>query len=214
MEMWRQAIGLARCRKLSLNLINVAVAIATGSTGAAQTSVFLPDFSATEIAHVRGREVASKVYRSGLNFRAEPAPGIAMIYVAATNTIYRVMFNGTQCIETKGIEAHSVSSPLQLLSGAKVERRSGEGTEVIDGHTCKVENVTVTAADGTTTWFTLWEATELTGTPVKLELHSDRGSLTTTYRDIAVGTPDAALFTPPKTCKPFEKTYQIAPPGK
>jgi hypothetical protein len=201
--------------RLVQGLLKVA-AIAAASTALAamgQDSLALPDFSATEVAHVRGREVASKVYRSGLNFRAEPAPGIATIYLASSNTIYSLMFNGTQCIATRGIEAHSVSSPLQLLSGAKVERRAG-GTEVIYGHNCNIENVTVTAGDGKVNRFTLWEATELKGIPLKIELHSDRGSLTTTYRDIVASRPDAALFRPPSNCKPFEKTYQIAPPPK
>jgi hypothetical protein len=38
-----------------------------------------------------------------------------------------------------------------------------------------VENVAVTAADGKTTRFKLWEATDLKGIPVKIELHTDRG---------------------------------------
>ena len=207
------AVYLTEFRKPFLSLMTVAMTIAVASTAIAQNSLTLPDFSATEIAHVRGRAVTSKVYRSGVNFRAEPAPGVATIYLTASDTIYSLMFNETQCIETKGITAHSVSSPLQLLSGAKLERNYG-GTDIIDGHTCKVDNVTVTAADGTRNWFTLWEAIELKGTPVKIEFHSTRGSLTTTYRDIALGTPNPALFVPPKNCKPFEKTYQIAPPGK
>jgi len=213
METWQRVIRVVRCRKLSLSLVNAAVAIAVASTAAAQNSSFLPDFSATEVAHVRGREVAWKVYRSGLNFRVEPAPGTALIYLTASKTVYRVMFNGTQCIETKGIQTQMMISPLQLMSGVKVQRRSA-GTEVVEGHACKVEDVAVTAVDGKTTRFKVWEATDLKEIPVKIELHSDRGESTTTYRDIAEGTPDAALFKPPKNCKPFEKTYQIAPPEK
>jgi len=212
MEIWRASRSRFWIQILLVGLMNI-VAPAVISIASPQNSLILPDFSATEIAHVRGRQIVSKVYSSGKNFRAEPAPGVATIYLTASDTIYRVLLNGTQCIETKGIKMHSMSSPLQLLSGTKIERRSG-GTEVIDGHSCHVENVTVTAADGTTTWFTLWESAELKGIPIRIDLHSDRGSLTTTYRDIAVGTPDVALFAPPSNCKPFEKTYQIAPPGK
>jgi hypothetical protein len=213
MEARQQIIRPGRFSKLSLSLMTAAMAIAMASTAVAQNSSFLPDFSATEIAHVRGRDIASKVYLSGLNFRAEPAPGSAFIYLSANNTMYRVMFHGTQCVETAGKQAPIVINPLQLLSGVKVQR-TPSGTEVIEGHPCKIENVVVTAADGKSTRFKLWEATDLKGIPVKMELFADRGEHITTYRDIVVGTPDAALFTPPKNCKPFEKTYQIAPPGK
>jgi len=211
MGLWRKSIDLSWVRILLLSLVNIALT-GLASTASAQNSLVLPDFSATEIATVSGRQIASKVYRSGENFRAEPAPGIATIYLTASDKMYRIMCNGTQCIETRGVSALVLSSPLQLLSGIKIERRSA-GTELIDGHSCRIENVKVTAADGTPTWFTLWESAELKGIPVKIESHSDHGSLTTTYRDIAVGTPDPALFTPPNNCKPFEKTYQIAPPG-
>jgi len=210
MAMHRRMNNLSELRSLFLSVVMLAVILAVVSTATAKDSLVLPDFSATEITHVRGREVASKIYRSGAKFRAEPAPGVATIYLAPGDTIYNLMSNGTQCIETKGITAHSLSSPLQLLSGPIVERTDG-GIETVDGHTCKIENVTVTAADGIRNWFTLWEATELKGAPVKIDFHSDRGSLTTTYKDIVVGTPDPALFVPPHNCKPFAKTYQIAP---
>lgn len=211
--MGQKVIGLGRSRKLALSLVSAAMAILVASMAIAQESLILPDFSATEVANIRGREVASKVYRAGANFRADPSPEIATIYLAANHTMYKLMFHGTQCVETTSIPPHALSSPLQLLSGVKVTRQSGE-TAVVDGHPCKVENVEVTAADGRTTRFKLWEATDLKGVPVKIEMHTDRGQLTTTYRDIVVGTPDRALFTPPKNCIPFEKTYQAAPPNK
>jgi hypothetical protein len=176
-----------------------------------QNASFLPDFSATEIQQISGREIASKIYLSGLNFRSESAPGYATIDLPSRNMRYRI-FNHTNCIEIPG-RAKIVASPLQLFSGQKMERKPG-GTEVVEGHPCKVEDVLVTAADGVTTRLKLWEATDLKGAPVKIELFSGRGALITTYRDIVEGIPDPALFTPPKNCRPFEKTYQIAPPEK
>jgi hypothetical protein len=158
------------------------------SAAMAQDSFALPDFSATEIAHVRGRQIASKVYHSGLNFRAEPAPGVATIYMPARDTTYTLMFNGTQCIETKGIRLQPPSSPLQLLSGGKVQR-TPSGTETLEGHTCKVESIVVTSADGTTYRLKLWEPTDLKGIPVRIDLRSDGSILTTTYRDIRSQTP-------------------------
>jgi hypothetical protein len=214
--MWQRVIRMVRCRKLSPSLVAAALAItvasiAGASTAVARNSVVLPNFSAIEVYDLRGTEVTSKIYRSGVNFRAEPAPGVAAIYVASTDKLYKV--NGPECVEITGIPVHMVSSPLQLLSGSKVTRKYG-GTEIIGSHTCKLENLVVTATDGRTTQFKLWRATDLKGFPVKIELHSDRGQMTTTYRDIVLHTPDAALFVPPNNCIPFEKTYRIPPPGK
>jgi hypothetical protein len=199
--------------KLALSLVIAAIAVAIASTSRAQTSSFLPDFSATEVTFVRGREITSKVYLSGVNFRAEPRPGLALIYLTGSHKLYRMMSHGTGCFKMAGVAPHQVISPLQLLLGVKVQR-TPSGNEVIDGHSCKVENVEVTAADGKTSRLKLWEETELKGVPVKIEAHTPGGEFSTTYRDIVVGTPDAALFIPPNNCVPFEKTYEIAPPGK
>jgi hypothetical protein len=207
--MFRKAIHFGRGAKLSLCLMNSALIIAASSTAIARESWSLPDFSATEIMHVRGRQVGWKVYHSGSNFRVEMAPGEAFIYPSAADKVYRVMLKGTQCIETPARQSRRMS-PLQLLSGTKVKRTSA-GTAVVDGHACKVENVTVTGADGKTTRLKLWEAQDLKGVPVKIELRSGLGVSVTTYRDIVPGKPSAALFKPPNNCKPFEKTYQIAP---
>jgi hypothetical protein len=173
----------------------------------------LPDFSAMEAIHVRGTEISAKVYRRDGDFRTDLSPEIATIYLAKHRTMYRLMFHGTQCIERTGIPPHAMSSPLQLLSEAST---TGEpsGTEVVDGHLCKVVDATGLTADGKPIRFRLWEAQELANAPVKLEMRTDRGELTVTYRDITMGKPESALFTPPQNCIPFEKTYQIAPPGR
>jgi hypothetical protein len=196
-----------------IGALTAAIAVAIVSTAIAQDSFVIPDFSATEIAHVRGRQIAYKIYHSGSNFRFELSPEVALLYMPARDTVYRLMFKGTQCIETKGVCPRPVSSPLQLLTEGKV-KRTPIGTEVVEGHTCKVESVSVTAADGTLHWFKVWEATDLNGIPVRVDLQSGASVVTTTYQDIKPQTPDPALFKPPANCKPFEKTYQIAPPEK
>jgi hypothetical protein len=213
MDTQQQLIRQVRHGSLIGALTAAVAAAIMMSTVMAQDSFPLPDFSATEIAYVKRRQIASKIYHSGLNFRSEPAPGVATLYMPARDTVYSLMFNGTQCIETKGMRMQPVSSPLQLLSGVKLTRAAG-GTEIVEGHTCKVENIAVTKADGTTYQLKLWGATDLKGIPVRVDLLSNGSVVTTTYQDIKLQTPDPALFQPPKNCKPFEKTYQIAPPEK
>jgi hypothetical protein len=196
-----------------IGALTAATVIATVSATIAQDSFVLPDFSATEVAHVRGRQIAYKIYHSGSNFRVDLSPELAMLYMPARDTVYRLMFKGTQCIETKGVHPQPISSPLQLLSDGKA-KRTLVGTEVVDGHNCKVESVSVTGADGTMHWFKVWEASDLKGIPIRVDLKSGPGVVTTTYKDIKPQAPAPALFTPPANCKPLEKTYQIAPPEK
>jgi hypothetical protein len=207
--MFRKTIGLVRSAKPYLSLMSAALMIAASSTAIAREAWSLPDFSATEVTHLGARDMTWQVYHSGSNFRVEMAPGEAFIFASATNKVYRVLLKGTQCIETPAKQARPMS-PLQLLSGAKAERKSA-GTAVVDGHACKVENVTVTGADGKKTLLKVWEAQDLKGVPLKIEVHSGLHVSVTTYRDIVVGAPAKALFKPPSNCKPFNKTYQIAP---
>ena len=214
MQIIKKIILSRQPKKLSLGLLALlTMSIVAASFANALESLTLPDFSATEVSNIGGREVSSKIYRSGVNFRFDQSSEIATIYLNASHTMYRLMFRGTQCIETPSIPQRALGSPLQLLSGVKVTRQFN-GTAVVEGHRCKVEKVEVTAADGKTTRFKLWEATDLKGVPLKIEMQTERGQLTTTYRDIVLGTPDATLFTPPTNCIPFDKTYTVAPMNK
>ena len=172
-------------------------------------SLNLPDFSATQ---EMGNMAPGKVYRSGPNFRAEPLPGLVVIYLAASNRVYNLYSRGN-CIEMPPEKSTIVPTPLQLMIGTKVERTPG-GTEVVDGHSCRVENVVVTTADGKTTHSKVWKAEDLKGAPVKIESQTEQGRVMATYRDIVLGTPDPELFKPPSKCIPYDKMYQVAPPGK
>lgn len=180
----------------------------------AQHALELPDFSATQMTP--GREaMASKIYRSGNNFRSEPGSNqeIAFIFLPDSGKVLNVILKGTQCIEMTTAQSHAVRSPVQTLSGAKVDKLEAT-TETLDGHVCKVESVTVKGEDGKETQFKIWQAEDKKGAPLKIEIHAGLNTLTTIYKNIVVGTPDPALFKSPVKCVPFEKTYQIAPASK
>ena len=46
--------------------------------------------------------------------------------------------------------------------------RSSAGTDTVDGHPCKVENLTVTQQNGQPTKMKVWEAQDLKGFPIKI----------------------------------------------
>ncbi len=101
-------------------------------------------------------------------------------------------------------QAKMLPSPLELLQGTKV-KRTPAGTETVEGHSCKVENVVVTRADGKTIESKVWEADDLKGVPVKIESQTEHGKFIAVYRDIVLGTLDKALFTPPDKCTTLRK---------
>ena len=164
----------------------------------------LPDYSALQSM---GNLPPGKVYQSGSNVRAEPAAGLVTIYQSSNNKVYNLYARG-YCIEMPAEKALT-PNPLQLLFGAKVER-TPIGNAVVDGHSCRIEKVVVTGADGKTTESKVWEAEDMQGVPVKIQSQTEHGLLMAVYNDIVLAKPDPALFTLPDKCIPIEKMGEVA----
>ncbi len=167
-----------------------------------------PDFSATQVLQ-SNVDIPMKVYRSGTSVR--------MVRNGAWTTLYTPfkIYNLTsypdgshQCVVLRPEQVKMLPSPLELLDGTKVERTPA-GTEVVEGHSCKVEKVVVTRPDGKIIESTVWAAQDLKGIPVKIETKMPAHHYTAVYRDIVLGTPDKALFTPPDKCTLYEKMGQV-----
>jgi len=176
----------------------------------------LPDFTAVEHLQTRGRGVPpSKIYRSGTKFRIEFAPGLATIYRPDDDLAYNLLQTNTPkpvCVQMKMRQVTMLPSPMQLISGAKVERTDA-GTEEFEGHPCKVETVAVTATDGKTTSLKVWEAEDLKGVPVKIAVKARLGEgMVAVYRDIKLESVSPELFSPAYKCVPLENIGQEAPP--
>jgi hypothetical protein len=169
----------------------------------AQDPLGLPDFAATQISQgpAGTPEIGPlKVYKSGTKYRTERAQGQIVIWDAAHDKVYSMRQNGANCMVLPLNQAPMMSSVLQFPMGTKM-RKKPVGTEEMEGHTCTVAEVELTAADGTTLHAKMWEAKDLEGFPVKIEA---LGRPTFIFRDIVLATPDASLFKPPK-CLPLEK---------
>jgi len=143
-----------------------------------------------------------KIYRSGDKMRTELPGGVGYTITDLTQrTTYMVMGNG-MCMQTT---AQGQPNPFAQARNATVER-SPAGTETVDGHTCKVENVTVTPQNGQPSKMKLWEAEDLKGFPIKIEVQSSRGPVTVAYKDVSFSEPAASLFTHPENCRPMPGT--------
>jgi len=169
-----------------------------------------PDLSATQVLPTTKYDISMKVYRSGSSVRVERSTAIATLYTA-TNKVYSLTTypdGSHQCVVMTPDQAKMVPSPLELLYGTKV-KRTPAGTEVVEGHKCKVEIAQVTRSDGKIIESKVWEAEDLSGVPVKIESQLPEAKVTAFYRNIILGTPDKALFTPPDKCTPYEKMGQV-----
>lgn len=171
-----------------------------------------PNFSATQVFPSRRAELTMKVYRSGSSVRVERSGAVATLYVPASSKVYnltRYPDNSHQCVAMKPDQAKMLPSPLELILG-RVVKRTPVGSEVVDGHSSKIEDVVVVEPDGKTVESRVWEAEDLKGIPVKIESHLDGVTLRATYRDIVIGPPNELLFRVPDRCVPFEKMGQVA----
>lgn len=181
------------------------------SLASGQDAWEFPDFSATQVFQSRKADITMKTYRSGSSVRVERSAALSTLYVPASGKVYNFTVypdNSRQCVAMKTEQAKMLPSPLELLQGTKL-KRTPAGTEVVEGHSCKVENVVVTRPDGKTIKSKVWEAEDLQGIPVKIESYLDNVTLQAVYRDIVIGAPSQALFTVPEKCTPFEKMWQV-----
>jgi hypothetical protein len=196
------------CRRVTIT----AFVLASGALAQGQNSWSFPDFSATQVFESRKANISMKVYRSRESVRVERSGAFSTLYVPSSSKVYNLTTYpdySHQCVVMKPEQAKMLPSPLELLQGSDL-KRTAAGTEVVEGHPCKIENVVVTRPDGKTIESKVWEAQDLNGIPVKIESHIGEFTLSAIYRDISTETPDQNLFTIPEKCTPFEKMGQVA----
>jgi hypothetical protein len=189
----------------------VAFVLPFGTMAYGQDAWSLPDFSATQVLQSRKADISMKVYHSVDRVRVERSAALSTLYMPSKSKVYNLTTypdHSRQCVMMKPEQAKILPSPLELLQGSDL-KRTAAGTEVVDGHPCKVENVVVTRPDGKTIESKVWEAQDLQGIPVKIESHIGDFTLSAVYRDISMETPDQNLFTIPEKCTPFEKMGQV-----
>ncbi len=193
-------------------LLACASTLASAQTapGKGEAQWDFPDFTANQI-FPSNYNMSMKVYRSGPNVRMDRSAAWSTLYLNSSHKIYNLTSypdGSHQCVVLRPDQVKMLPSPLELLNGIKV-KRTPAGTEVVEGHTCKVETVVVARVTGETIESKVWEAEDLKGIPVKVESQLPGSKLTALYHDIVIGSPDKALFVVPDKCTPFEKMGQV-----
>jgi hypothetical protein len=102
------------------------------------------------------------------------------------------------------------------LNNYKVERLPSDEKEkeTIDGHVCKIERATFASKEDRpiVVKMKLWEAEDLKGFPVKIEITSSTRTITVTYKDVNLDPPDPSLFKLPAKCPDFQANVKIGSP--
>lgn len=200
-----------RLQKRFGNLTIVAFILAFSALTQGQDAWSFPDFSATQVFESSKADMTMKIYRSGSSVRVERSGALSTLYMPSSSKVYNFTTypdQSRQCVVMKPDQAKMLPSPLELLQGSILQRIS-IGSEILEGHTCKIENVSVTRPDGKTIASKVWEAEDLNGIPIRIESRMGDITLAAVYRDISVSTPDQNLFTIPDKCTPFEKMGEV-----
>jgi hypothetical protein len=185
---------------------------AESGTAAPQTSGFpfdnFPQFSAIMVGSVLvGDSQQAHIYRSGNLLRTQSAEGIGY-FITDLTTFDTYGLSMTGCIHDT--HPYMRSFPFSAArKDRKVERVAG-GTETVDGHVCRIEDVTISSGGLINPMqLRFWEAEDLNGFPIKVALLKGPHAVIQ-YKDVVVGPQDPTLFIHPNTCK----TSLPQPPAK
>jgi hypothetical protein len=146
-----------------------------------------------------GDERKSFIYRSGDLMRTSgPGPQSYVVTNLKKSQFFGVSPKGCN----KGGTLFFRVFPFDMNQPERKFVSKDAGTETIDGHECRVEDVTV-SDDGPRkpSKFRLWEANDLQGFPVKIDFdNGNRQHATIRYSNIVIGPQDPTLFVYPSNC--------------
>jgi hypothetical protein len=192
-------------------------ASSTGQNSAGQTSVAasaiiypldsFQDFSAVMVgsrADTHEGTSQGHIYRSGKLMRMEEPGGRAyFITDLDTGETYGIAEAG--CIHDDHPYIRAI--PFQMAGKDSTVTRSPTGKETVDGHSCQVEEVTVSSPTlPNPQKMRFWEAEDLQGFPIKIEfvLPGGHGPVIH-YKNVVLGPQDPTLFIHPKSCQPLPR---------
>jgi hypothetical protein len=176
-----------------------------------------PDFSAVMIgSRAEPGEGTSQghIYRLGKQMRMEE-PGGRGYFITDLNTGETYGILETGCIHDDHPYVRAIPFHIADKADATVTRASA-GKETVDGHSCQIEDVTVSSPMlSNPQKMRLWEAEDLQGFPVKIEfvLPGGHGPIIH-YKNVVLGPQDPTLFFHPKSCQPLPQEPTASPAHK
>ena len=164
-----------------------------------------------------GRDTNRKIYRSGKLMRFDFADHYR---ISDLETKSSWLMYPKQCSKYPMLDP----GVFPFSRKFHVEQSStSETKETVDGHTCKIEDMTLISEDPIPTTFKmkLYRAEDLSGFPLKIDVENpaNRAKFMITYSNVSLEPPDAKLFERPAKCdrpilKPLTEPGSKAKPTK
>jgi hypothetical protein len=160
-----------------------------------------------------GGDWEGHIYRSGDLMRMQGQQQAPTFMITDLMKQQTHGLSATGCIKFN--YPYSRAYPFMLAGPDKKYELAPVGEETVDGHQCRIEDLTITSPKlQQPLKLRLWEAEDLQGFPVKIEnLRSHR---TIQYKNVVLGPQDPTLFIYPTHCQRTEgmtKKAKQAPPG-
>ncbi len=188
-------------------------ALAIRARAQGQYAFPLLNFSATQVMTTPGGKAMSmKVYRLGDKMRSDmPGGKMHTLMLMRERKMYMIM--PQMCMEMpQGMETAKEPQPLGE-TGTVVRKPLGSAT--VDGHPTKIEEITVTPANGgNPVTMKAWEATDLKGLPLRVEIPSRQGTVRIEYKDVDLSSPPESLFAVPQGCRTMPMMPGMPHPGQ
>jgi hypothetical protein len=151
------------------------------------------------------------IYRSGKLMRMQDPANLGY-FITDLSTGETFGISETGCMH----DSHPFIRSFPFAAAAKPNTtvtRTSIGKEMVKGHSCQVENVTVSApALGNPLKMRFWEAEDLRGFPVKIEFMLPGGhDPVIRYKSVVLGPQDPTLFIHPKSCEQLVKPESAVP---
>lgn len=161
-----------------------------------------PEFSAVMVGSVMpGDERESHVYRSTNLMRTEGPEGHSFLITDLTT---HESFGVTALACMHDSNPFFRSAPFSSMKPGYTVERAISGQETVDGHACKIEDVTLSSPRlPRPIKLRFWEADDLQGFPVKVEfMRPSKHDPIIYYKNVVLGPQDPTLFIYPKSCQP------------
>jgi hypothetical protein len=160
------------------------------------------DFSAVmagSIMEMGEGTAEAHIYRSGKLMRVADPEGYGY-FITDLSTLETYAFSTGPCMHDS--HPYFRASPFPAARPGSTVERVAAGKETLDGHSCQIEDITVSPKTGGHLKMRFWEAEDLQGFPIKIEFLRPGGrNSIIRYKNVALGPQDPTLFIHPKSCQ-------------
>jgi hypothetical protein len=142
------------------------------------------------------------IYRSGKLLRMED-PGKLGYYITDLTTGETYGMSEAGCMHDSHPFIRAFPFPAAAQPEITATRSVEANQETLDGHSCRVENVTLSSPTlANPIKMKVWEAEDLHGFPIKIEFLLPGGhDPIIRYKNVVLGPQDPTLFFHPKSCQ-------------